>query len=633
MLAFQLSSFVVYLVIVFSWIIPKKLNVKKSVIFFLLLVCVGISVTLDCFSTYFSYSDVVATEIKNLFFKLHLISLVICGYFNFAYLVGKSVELNLKRKIAQFSIVVPIVFIVLIAILPIYISKTDGGLEVNGGSILCAYICAAIFFAMIVAVFVVTKSKINKWFRACFIVSALTWTLAALFQVFSEMTGILSIAFIASMVAIFIFIENPLNYINHDFNCFKNNFLYSFVDDVIKNEKGGLAIYVDLNYSKETDDNEFINKMKKNFIKAFNEYKDTRLFINENNNIYIISRVKENFKKYKVLVDRLVDECYNSFKDDNFDNNFFRAEVVYCNNIKLFNYADEFVSYVKKSQEKLLRISGYFASHEITSEEIEIERKEEIVKEEITKALNEDRVEAFVQPIYSVKKGKIVSAEALCRIRNVDGSLMLPYQFIPVSEKCGLDISIGYRMIEKICQFLIDPILGGLFEYVDINLSIAQCERIELAKSIINITQRYNIDPNRLNFEITESGFINKLSNIERNIRLLTDYGFGFSLDDFGSGESNLDYLVEMPVKYLKLDMHMIWAYFENERAKKTVQSIIKISHDMNLEVIAEGVENKEQLDELSSQGADFIQGYYFFKPMTINEYLQNVNAKNENKE
>ena len=113
---------------------------------------------------------------------------------------------------------------------------------------------------------------------------------------------------------------------------------------------------------------------------------------------------------------------------------------------------------------------------------------------------------------------------------------------------------------------------------------------------------------------------VNK-EGVKSDWKLYKGIGYGCDEDDFGNGESNLDYLVKLPVDYLKLDMSMIWAYFKNDNAKKTLLSIFKIAHEMNLKVVAEGVETKEQFEELEQRGIDFIQGYYFYKPMSIIDY------------
>ncbi len=624
MITFQISSFVVYLFVVLCWVLPKKILKKNSIIFILLLFFTGLGIVLDFLSCYVISNNLYTVDIQETIIKAYMICLVVTAFFEFAYLIALTPDSKFKKLFFKFSYLAPIIDAVFIIILPIEIEFSNEAIKVYGGSASCAYCCAFVYFLFIIAVLIILRNRLNRWNRICFITAGVVWSAGTIIQLVQGRVGTLSIAFVCSLICVFIFVENPLNYIDHKYNCFKNNYIASYIDSICHSNKNGFLFVVNIQElnNKIYEASKKTYKFKLKIIKTFNKKPYTKTFINEDSDVFVICKNVAKFDEYRALLADIVEKEFEEF----ISKKNFKVNLVSCHDIKLFKHADEILSYVSIAKNKLSIIDGYYVVDEINEEEIEASKKDDQVKTEIVKALEEDRVEAFVQPIYSVEQGKIVSAEALCRIRNVDGTIMLPYQFIPISEKCGLDIPIGYRMIENVCKYLTDPIYSKLFYYVDVNLSIAQCEQANLASKIIGLVQKYGITPERINFEITESGYINKIGNIERNIRILTDYGFGFSLDDFGSGESNLDYLVKMPAKYLKLDMHMIWAYFENDRAKKTVQSIIKISHDMGLKVIAEGVESKEQLDELSKQGVDFVQGYYFFKPMPIGEYAEIAN-------
>lgn len=625
-LSLQLCSLVIFLAILICWLLPKKLNLNGNKVYNGLIIVTGISIFLDIVAMYFAFHDNYNKTLRIWLFKAYLISTIVTSYFTFAYLVSISLKRKVVEKFAQFSIIAPVIVATLICIFPLEITVLPNGLDAYGNSIYTAYGCGLIFLVLIVIALYVSKDTLNRWHRICFILFAVVWLSISCVQFFSKQTGFMSITFSCSLLSTFIFIENPLNYINHEYGCFKSNYIESYLSNICKRKTKAFLFSLKIdNQNKATNvDKSDIVKFKKQIVKHFFKFEDAKIFINENKNVLIVCENPEKNEQYKTIIQDMIDNFYNSIDYKQY----FRSELIICDDLSIFKYADEILSHLLIVENKLKLLSDNKIEFNINMEQINSIKMEEQIKQDIVDALKEDRVEAFVQPIYSVERHKIISAEALCRIRNKDGSMMLPYQFIPVSEKCGLDVPIGYRMVEKICQFLADPDIGNSFEYVDINLSIFQCEQEDMAQKIINISQKYGVLPNRLNFEITESGFADKMGNIERNIKLLTGYGFGFSLDDFGSGESNLDYLYEMPAKYLKLDMHMIWAYFENERAKKTVQAIIKISHDMGLKVVAEGVENKEQLDELSLQHVDFIQGYYFFKPMLINEYVEILKNK-----
>ncbi|MDE7270981.1 MAG: EAL domain-containing protein, partial [Acetatifactor sp.] len=245
----------------------------------------------------------------------------------------------------------------------------------------------------------------------------------------------------------------------------------------------------------------------------------------------------------------------------------------------------------------------------------------------IRSAIEEDRIEVFYQPIYSTKQKRFVSAEALVRIRNTDGSIMPPGRFIPIAENNGLISRIGEIVFDKTCAFIRENHLRERYgiEYVEVNLSVRQCEDTKFADLYISIMKKYDMDPSCINLEITESASIQTRNNLLENMRILIDYGVKFSLDDFGNGESNLNYIVNMPVSIVKFDRDMSQDYFANQKAKFVMEAAMHMIHDMGLEIVSEGIETKEQMEAIVELGIEYIQGYYFSKPLPGDEFLQFV--------
>lgn len=626
MVTIQGLSLFIFLVTFICWLIPKKLRISDNGSFVGLMIFTGLSIVFDMISTYVAYSYSIDYEVKIFLRKVFLFSLVITFFFECSCVLEEIFTVKQKEKFKQFSIFAPIINTILVSLpgLNIEIIQTglNKGLNIYGPAFNIAYICAGVYLAIIVITLLFFGKRINKWYRISYTVSTIMWTISTTLKFISDTTGIVSIAISLSLLVIFAIVNNPLNQYNHKYRCFKSNYIGIYLDRICQLKETSFLFYINIRDLDKTDiKSDRTEKIKRNIIATFNRYKDTTIFITEEEEIFIICSNIEEYEAYKKLVNKEIETYYNNCNYKKY----FKAITFAIENVILFDYADELITYLLLEREKGLKMHGYNVLFEIDEDEIIKLKTDDKVKDDIMSAIKEDRVEAFVQPIYSVEQGKIVSAEALCRIRKEDGEYLLPYQFIPISEKCGLDVAIGCRMIEKVCSIYANPKTSKLFESIDINLSVAHCEEINMANKIISIAQQYNVDPSHLNYEITESGFINKMENIENNIKKLTDYGFGFSLDDFGNHESNLNYLYKFPVNYIKLDMHMIWSYFENDRTKKIVQTIIKISHDNDLKVVAEGVETKEQYEELVDKGIDLIQGYYFYKPMPVEEYLKIV--------
>ena len=251
-------------------------------------------------------------------------------------------------------------------------------------------------------------------------------------------------------------------------------------------------------------------------------------------------------------------------------------------------------------------------------------KEKDIVEQETTNALLDDRVEVFLQPIYSNSDCRFTSAEALARIRRQDGSMLPPGKFISLAEENGQIVQLGERVFEKVCQFLtdIDITKCGL-HYVEINLSVVQCEKRDLADRLISIAQKYQINPGFINLEITETASISARKALLENMKKLIDYGFSFSLDDFGKGESNLMYVVEMPVSIVKLDMDLSKAFFQTPKAKQVVRAVISMAHGMGLRIVSEGIETEEEAKAMRQEGIDYIQGFYYSRPLPMGTFLE----------
>ena len=251
----------------------------------------------------------------------------------------------------------------------------------------------------------------------------------------------------------------------------------------------------------------------------------------------------------------------------------------------------------------------------------------------IRDALAEDRVVVYYQPIYSVSQKRFTSAEALVRIIDKDGKLVPPGAFIQVAEDNGLIIDIGKRVLEKTCQFYQSNGLDGYgLEYIEVNLSVAQCADAKLSKDYIAIMENAHIEPRRINLEITESTSAREKQTLISHMERMMRRGVHFSLDDFGSGASNLNYILDMPVEIVKFDKEMIQAYFSSGKAKYVMDAAMHMIHGMGLKIVAEGVETQEQYRKMEEIKMNYIQGFYFSQPLPEQAFLDFLSKENGGK-
>ncbi|MDE7281012.1 MAG: EAL domain-containing protein, partial [Ruminiclostridium sp.] len=253
------------------------------------------------------------------------------------------------------------------------------------------------------------------------------------------------------------------------------------------------------------------------------------------------------------------------------------------------------------------------------------------IEQLIIDALDNDRLEVWYQPIYSTKLNRFTAAEALVRIRDKDGNLVPPGAFIETAESNGTILQIGETVFRKVCRFLNQNDMRQYgISYIEVNLSMVQCANKQLARDYIKIMKEYDISPDLINLEITESASTNTKNTLLDNMKELMDYGVNFSLDDFGTGQSNLDYIVDMPVDIVKFDKGMTNAYFENGKAKYIMDAATNMIHGMDLKIVSEGIETEEQFNTMQDLGISFIQGYYFSKPLPEKEFLDFVKKAKE---
>lgn len=239
-------------------------------------------------------------------------------------------------------------------------------------------------------------------------------------------------------------------------------------------------------------------------------------------------------------------------------------------------------------------------------------------------------VEAFMimyQPIYSAHQDRIVSAEALIRLKDDDTmGYISPEEFIPIAEKGGLILKIGEIVLRKVCRYISEnkQVLAECgIEYIEVNLSTIQCMDNDIDKKAIEIMKEFNVDPHWINFEITETAEINSIALVRQNIKELQKAEISFSLDDYGSGNANINYLLELPFEIVKIDKFILWNAFHNKTQMDALESTIAMLHELGIKIVVEGIENEEYLAKMKSLGCEYFQGYYFAKPMTEKQYIE----------
>ena len=243
------------------------------------------------------------------------------------------------------------------------------------------------------------------------------------------------------------------------------------------------------------------------------------------------------------------------------------------------------------------------------AERVELER-------DLRQALAGDELVLYYQPLFDPKTQRVIGAEALIRWNHPQRGMLSPDLFIPVAEDSGLIVPIGEWVLKTACAQLSAWRNSGYTGLrMAVNLSIRQLSDDNLAPSIERIVQTYNLEPEHLELEITESLFVDHSPETMGVLQKIRALGVTLAIDDFGTGYSSLSYLKRFPIDTLKIDQSFIRDVTENADSAAIVDAIVAMAHSLNLNVVGEGVETQERLTFLNIAGCDFVQGYLLGHP------------------
>lgn len=255
---------------------------------------------------------------------------------------------------------------------------------------------------------------------------------------------------------------------------------------------------------------------------------------------------------------------------------------------------------------------------------------EQSIAECMEEALEKKQFLVYIQPKYNIKNGKIFGAEALVRWVHPTKGFLSPAQFIPLFEKNGFIYRLDRYIWEETCRLLSDWISSGLAVVpVSVNVSRYDFYDSSLPEIIFELVKKYRLDPSMLHLEITESAYTDDPEQIIRMVEKMRKLGFVIEMDDFGTGYSSLNMLSQLPIDILKLDMKFIQNEDCRNRGKNILSFVISLARWMNLTVNAEGVETAEQVERLRAMDCNYVQGFFFARPMPCWQFTELLRPDN----
>ncbi len=244
------------------------------------------------------------------------------------------------------------------------------------------------------------------------------------------------------------------------------------------------------------------------------------------------------------------------------------------------------------------------------------------IEDDMEKALENREFQVYLQPKYSTKKEVLSAAEALVRWIHPSLGFISPGQFIPLFEKNGFILQLDDYMLTEISKLQANwASQGRKLVPISVNISRAHFAEENLAEHICAIVDEFNVPHEFIELELTESAFFDDKNVLLSTVRKLKASGFKVSMDDFGAGYSSLNSLKELPLDIIKLDAEFFRSVDDIQRSNLIVSDTISLAKKLGMQIVAEGIETREQVDFLAKQDCDLIQGFYFSKPLPVEEF------------
>lgn len=604
-----------------------KLNTEKA--FWNSFRMTFVSIVLDVLSCVaISYREYLPDFAVKLICKTYLVTLVGVSFFALMYICTDIYSRKSDYKKTMISYGGLVVFaIALIYALPIffYEDKAEGVLYSYGPSDYATYAFALGTLIMLALRLLTEKKNISAGRRQAVWIWMGVWFAAALTQFIFPKLLLVGFASALGMLVLYLKLEDPGNNLDRQTGLFNHGAFLQYVNQLYSSESDFAVLSVTLEKSPfesiRSDIGEAVILEAADYLGSVH---DVFTFKNSGNELLLV------FDAAKT--DEYLNDIFKRFK-----RGWGKSGTVISPYWLLVPHSSLaagangltcLIRYARQNSTELAENRFYSVNEELAARL----KKEKETERLIAEAIINDRLEVWYQPIYSTEKRRFVSAEALVRIRRENGVLVPPAEFIPIAEANGSILKLGETVFRKVCEFINrSRIEEHGVSYIEINLSVVQCAYDKLAEDYISIMEDYGISPKLIKLEITESASMNAKKTLLENMRKLTSYGINFSLDDFGTGQSNLDYIADMPVDIVKFDRGMTSAYFENGKAKYIMDAAMSMIQGMNLKIVSEGIETEEQFRTMDGLGINYIQGYYFSKPLPAEEFMEFIIKNNDN--
>lgn len=623
-ISFQFAAIILTLIIAGMCMGQRRLNFAAERAFIKLLFIVIISIVLDIVSVFaINYRNEIGPMLTDIACKAYLLSIcmVACqaSWFSVA-----EIRYTFRTFWVHATALPLFVETAIICIFPVNIHVADGELYTYGIPVLFTYVFCSIYIISTLTMVIILREKINPKRRYAIYFWLFVWFAAALIQFINNKLLVTSFSMAVGCIYIYCKLENPeyrLDFVTNVFN--RKGFEMIMSEHLKHKEKKAIVSFCvgDLKMINEVFGTHAVENIIIDIMKFVEAIPNSSVFRLEDNLFCLALDKQEDIERVLETIIRRFELPWN-------------LGAITIEISVYISYIEDITEF--KDVDDLEEVVHYFAAESskkpsgevlcVNRKELEARQRNIEMQQILEWAFVNNGIEVYYQPIYNVKEGRFNSMEALVRIRDREGTLVPPQDFIEFAEKNGMILRLGEIVFRKVCEFIqrMHIEIYGI-EYIEVNLSVVQCMQDDISQTLKGIMGEYQIPPYRINFEITETAAASSKKIIEKNMKDLLDYGCSFSLDDYGSGYSNLTYVVNMPLKIIKIDKFITDSYFSSEKVRVATDYTIEMLHKLGMEIVVEGVDSEEKYAAFKRLDVEYIQGFYFSRPLPKDKVLNYI--------
>ncbi|MBP5607824.1 MAG: EAL domain-containing protein [Lachnospiraceae bacterium] len=632
--AIMIATLILGVCLLLVTLIQGRTYKRQNRIFCILVLLIGFnsltSIGVLMLAPFYATNVLAAFVVRSMHF-LYFITHPLLGAVFFAYVLvcsGVSARMDISKQIIRKMLYrIPAVIILIMGITNplthfVY-TVSDNGLIRRGSGEMIMYVLSFMYFAFVFVVIILNWGSISrnkKWTVIFFLSVTLTGiVLQLLFQnirseLFAEMIG---------LTGMMILVENEDDRMDLSTGVYNRAALVGDLKTSLTMVSDLNAICVRITNAETlrrligTTDNDVFISLVSDYLKSIHPRSD--IYRTTPDSFVLIYSGSDTYARIKG------DEICRRF-DESFeyqDANIMLSCVVMC--------ADVDAVFERRS-DLMLMCDGPLPAREkgriLKDAELNYLVRRAEVESALHRGLTENRFEVYYQPVYRTKGMSIYSAEALLRLKDSKLGNIMPDEFIPIAEQNGLIDRLGEYVLEEVCLFLSSgiPTEMGL-DCIEINLSVLQCLQPGFVERIRSIVRKYDVMPRFINFEVTESAAASDYAELDTVLGDLKASGFLLSLDDYGVGYSNVMSVFSIDFDVIKIDKSILWEAVEKPGEEKSkgfviLENTMRMIREMDLKILVEGVETQDQVAMLEELNADYLQGYYFSRPVSKNELL-----------